>query len=129
MFNILKFLFTKSKKKRTYKSKNSVNSTNTTNKKVEIKEERNIRECHCGRRTLIKNHTKIIDKKGNVSYEFHIICPNCGNNISGIANKLDDAKNIAISKWNRSNHMNSVLVRRGYKQIEMPSKMGRPHKA
>ena len=125
MFNILKFLFTKNKKKRKYTRK----STNITTKKVVIKEERNIRECHCGRRTLIKNHTKIVDKKGNISYEFHIICPNCGNDISGIANKLDDAKNIAISKWNRSNHMNSVLVKRGYKQVEIPNRMGRPCKA
>lgn len=91
--------------------------------------ERDIHRCHCGRKTVIKNHTKTVDKNGKVEYSFHIICPNCGNDICGKASKLDEAKNIAISRWNRSNHMSSYWVNKGIKQVVRVSTVGRPHKA
>lgn len=89
----------------------------------------NIDNCYCGRRTLVKSHTKKVDKKGNITYSFHIICPNCGHEIYGTASKLEIAKIVAIRKWNKSVKMCKYWVQRGVKQIVSPARsVGRPRK-
>ena len=107
--------------------KNLVKNNPNTRDKLKLGT-RTIYHCHCGRRTLIKNHEKLIDKNGETGYSCHIICPNCGNEVTAVAYKYTDAMNIAITKWNRSNKINSVLVERGYKVVK-ESKRGRPCKA
>lgn len=89
----------------------------------------NIDNCYCGRRTLIKSHTKKTDKKGNTMYSFHIICPNCGHEIYGTASKLEVAKIVAIRKWNKSIKMSSYWIQRGVKKVAQPARsVGRPRK-
>lgn len=118
MFNLIRKLFSNSKKVEEVRKV-----------KYTTKNEREVRRCHCGRKTLIRNHSKIIDSNGNVEFTFHIICPNCQNDVVGKGKSLDEAKNNAITKWNRSNHMNEVLVERGRKQVVKFNVVGRPRKA
>ena len=89
----------------------------------------NIDNCFCGRRTLIKSHTKKADKQGKFVYSFHITCPNCGHEIYGTATKLEIAKIVAIRKWNKSVKMSKYWIQRGVKQIVSPARsVGRPRK-
>jgi DNA-directed RNA polymerase subunit RPC12/RpoP len=94
--------------------------------KINDVSEQSLQRCHCGRKTLIKNHTKTVSEDGKVVYTFHIVCPNCGKDIYGKASKLEKAKLIAISKWNKTNGLKLLA---GVQSRNVARKVGRPRKA
>jgi DNA-directed RNA polymerase subunit RPC12/RpoP len=85
--------------------------------------EKSIHLCKCGRKTLIKNHTKSIRKDGANIYSFHIVCPNCGAEVSAHAFRLEKAKSKAIDKWNKGEY------KAKNDEIIQARKVGRPKMA